>query len=241
MSNYLIFDVETTGFSPKNDDIIQFGAILVKDGEIVREVNTYVYTDKTISEEITDITGITQSCITPDLPTQTDIANLFVELSHDATIVGYNSKHFDLNFMKERADISHIDIDSTIDVYEWVQIVNLFDTPNLRLESFFDHLGIDGDAHNALADCYATLALMNEYTLQLGEEFGQSSNPMPGFNIGIVYSANNRLKLFPGKYVTVTVFNAGSANSANKYRVIQKSPKGQYVLFTNDISAIKLV
>ena len=39
---YVVFDLETTGFSPKNDKIIEIGAVKVKNGKIIDSFSEFV-------------------------------------------------------------------------------------------------------------------------------------------------------------------------------------------------------
>ena len=41
-SNYVVFDIETTGFSPSKDRIIEIGAVKVTDGKITEKFSTFV-------------------------------------------------------------------------------------------------------------------------------------------------------------------------------------------------------
>lgn len=63
--NYVILDIETTGFSPvKMDTIIEIGAIKVKNGEIVDTFSTFINPHKKLKKEIEEVTGITNEDLT---------------------------------------------------------------------------------------------------------------------------------------------------------------------------------
>jgi DNA polymerase-3 subunit alpha (Gram-positive type) len=55
----IVFDLETTGLSSATCEIIEIGAVKVMQGEIVDRFSCFVKPDKMISQEITDITSIT--------------------------------------------------------------------------------------------------------------------------------------------------------------------------------------
>ena len=61
--NLVIFDLETTGFSPRYHEIIQIAAIRICHGQIVAadRFETYVRPQNAIPDEITELTGITDS------------------------------------------------------------------------------------------------------------------------------------------------------------------------------------
>ena len=42
INNYVVFDLETTGFSPTYDKIIEIGAVKVRNDEIIDEMSTFV-------------------------------------------------------------------------------------------------------------------------------------------------------------------------------------------------------
>ena len=56
--DYVVFDIETTGFSPVNNRIIEIGAVKVSDGEIVDRFSTFVNPDVPIPFEIEKLTSI---------------------------------------------------------------------------------------------------------------------------------------------------------------------------------------
>ncbi|NJL56458.1 3'-5' exonuclease [bacterium] len=53
-------DLETTGLDPQQDDIIEIGAVRLRDGEVIDSYETMVNPGKPIPAQTTYITGIRQ-------------------------------------------------------------------------------------------------------------------------------------------------------------------------------------
>ena len=68
VSDYVVFDLETTGLDPYMDDIIEIGALKYKNDELVDEFSVLINPKKPISEVITKITGIYDKIVS-DAPT----------------------------------------------------------------------------------------------------------------------------------------------------------------------------
>lgn len=58
---FVVFDIETTGFSPKKNKIIEIGAVKVVDGRITDKFSTFVNPDVPIPFDIEKLTGINDS------------------------------------------------------------------------------------------------------------------------------------------------------------------------------------
>lgn len=68
----VVFDLETTGFNPNNgDEIISFGAVVVRGGELIEEESFYslVNPKRNVPKAIVELTGITNEMVkaAPDL------------------------------------------------------------------------------------------------------------------------------------------------------------------------------
>jgi DNA polymerase III alpha subunit (gram-positive type) len=98
----VVFDLETTGFSPYYNEIIQIAAIRIRDGAILNgEVfATYVKPLRPIPEEITAITGVSQTDV-EDAPGPVEALQQFTSFAGDATLVAHNGRRFDLRFIQE--------------------------------------------------------------------------------------------------------------------------------------------
>ena len=61
--SFVVFDIETTGFSPEKNQIIEIGAVKVKDGVITDKFSTFVNPDVPIPFEIEQLTGINDNMV----------------------------------------------------------------------------------------------------------------------------------------------------------------------------------
>ena len=62
---FVVFDIETTGFSPKKNKIIEIGAVKVTDGKITDRFSSFVNPDVPIPFDIEKLTGINDSMVLP--------------------------------------------------------------------------------------------------------------------------------------------------------------------------------
>ena len=61
--DFVVFDIETTGFSRFNDNITEIGAVRVSNGQIKEIYNTLVNPEMNIPEEVVKLTGITNAMV----------------------------------------------------------------------------------------------------------------------------------------------------------------------------------
>ncbi len=97
-SSFVVFDLETTGFSPLDDSIIEIGAVKVENGEITGRYSTFVNPHRHIPENITEITSITDEMVA-DAPDISVAAKEFEEFSQGCVLVAHNA-NFDVGFMR---------------------------------------------------------------------------------------------------------------------------------------------
>lgn len=98
IKTYVAFDLETTGLNPETDQIIEIGALKVKDGKVVDRFMEFVKPDQPITDTITDITGITNEMLATARETE-HIVHAFMEFCEDDVLVGHNIM-FDYKFCK---------------------------------------------------------------------------------------------------------------------------------------------
>ena len=100
---FIVFDFETTGFSPVNDRITEIGAVRVKNLEICGSFHTYVNAGMNISEEITRITGIDNDTLAdaPDEAEAFAMFNKFIgETGADNPVLAAHNASFDMGFLR---------------------------------------------------------------------------------------------------------------------------------------------
>ena len=96
---YVVFDIETTGFSNVEDRIIEIGAVKVQGGEIIDSYSTFVNPGIPIPFEITNLTSITDEMVM-EAPKIDVILPEFLEFVGDAALVAHNA-NFDVGFIEQ--------------------------------------------------------------------------------------------------------------------------------------------
>ena len=108
---YVVFDLETTGFSPIKDRIIEIGAVKVEHGVITDKFSTFVNPKVPIPFQITQLTSITDQMVmgAPDIET---VLPQFLEFIGDAALVAHNAS-FDVSFIEQNCRYQDIQPDFT--------------------------------------------------------------------------------------------------------------------------------
>ncbi len=109
-AKFVVFDIETTGFSQTYDRIIEIAAVKIENGIISDKFETFVNPEMEISEKITELTTITNEMV--ENADKIDVAlTKFLEFSQDAIMVAHNAS-FDIGMIKanmERLGVPSID------------------------------------------------------------------------------------------------------------------------------------
>jgi DNA polymerase-3 subunit alpha (Gram-positive type) len=100
-TDFVVFDLETTGLSRYKDRITEIGAVKVSKGEIVEIFDELVNPERLIPEKIVELTGITNEMVA-DKETIDKVLPKFLEFSKGAVFVGQNAD-FDIGFVRENA------------------------------------------------------------------------------------------------------------------------------------------
>lgn len=155
LSDYVVLDLETTGLSYEKDKIIEVGLLKVKNNRIVEKYEQLINPQKSISQTITDLTGITNEMVknAPTIDKVQDDVRQFI--AHDV-ILGHNVT-FDISFLKCIYD----DLDN--DYLDTLQYSRRAFTgiENYQLTTLVKTFHLFNNEHRALADCMATNELYN--------------------------------------------------------------------------------
>ncbi len=95
---FVVFDIETTGFSPNNNEIIEIGAVKIKGGQIIDRFSSFVRPRNGIPGEVQKLTGIIPEMVSESAYIE-DVLPNFMEFSGTAVLVAHNAQ-FDTGFIR---------------------------------------------------------------------------------------------------------------------------------------------
>lgn len=177
----IVIDTETTGFSPREDRIIEIAVLNYDDGEVL--LHTHLNPGRPIPEKITEITGITDAMVI-DAPIFSSIADQLMNLIATAdAICGYNP-WFDRGMIS--GEFARLNGEQPM-LFKWPVMICAKRTWDIHepreqrhlqnaYKRFVNPIGFEG-AHGALADTRATrevlLSQINTFSLagKTWEEF----------------------------------------------------------------------
>lgn len=152
---FIVFDLETTGFSNKNDKITEIGAVKVENFKIVDRFSQLINPEKDISYKVQELTGITNDLI-KNKPIIEEILPKFIEFIGDSVLVAHNAD-FDMGFMQQKCREQNIEFKNTsVDTLTLARTL-LPHMKRFRLNLIAKELGIPLlNHHRAVDDAEAT-------------------------------------------------------------------------------------
>ena len=164
----VVFDIETTGFSPLKNRIIEIGAVRVEEGRIVDKFSSFVNPDVPIPFEIEKLTGINDNMVL-DAPKIDRVLPESLECCRGAVMVAHNAG-FDISFIKENARQQGLEFNPT--VLDTVSLARVL-LPNLnrfKLDTVAKELKINlANHHRAVDDAGATAEIFVRFIKMLKE------------------------------------------------------------------------
>ena len=100
-TEYCVLDIETTGLSFRTEKITEFGAIKIKNGQIIDTFECFVNPEKPIPYEVIKVTHITDDMVR-DAETIEQVLPKFLEFIGDDVLVAHNA-NFDIGFIRHFA------------------------------------------------------------------------------------------------------------------------------------------
>ena len=159
--SFVIVDLETTGLSPINSEIIEIGAIKVVNNEVVDTMDVFVKPSRPLSPFTTRLTGITNEMVDEGLSIKQAL-KVFEEFSYGMRLMAHNAK-FDMGFLDTymRKKLGKAAPTNTLDTLAMSRAI-VKDVPNHKLGTLATHFNIDySGAHRSLRDCEITLEVYN--------------------------------------------------------------------------------
>ncbi len=153
---FVVFDLETTGFSPATNEIIEIGAVRVKKGEILDEFHSFVKPKNPIPANITELTDITNEMVA-DADSIEVVLPKFIKYAGDATMVAHNSS-FDMSFVKMNAQRLEIPFENQDVDTLYLSRVLLPQLKKHKLDALAKHFMIPQEHHHRADDDARTTA-----------------------------------------------------------------------------------
>ena len=159
---YVVFDIETTGFDPFNDKIIEIGAVKMRGREVIGEFSEFVNPEIPIPKKITELTTITNEMVANAEKIETVLPR-FLEFCTGPTVVAHNAK-FDVGFIKQKTIEQGLEYSpSVIDTLPLARTL----LPELRgygLANLVKYFGITLETHHrAVDDAKATAEVFQKF------------------------------------------------------------------------------
>ena len=212
---YVVFDIETTGLSSVKNEIIEIGAVKIKNSTIIDRFSKFVKPKNSIPREITQLTSITDEMV-KDADSIEIVLDSFMEFVGNAAVVAHNAK-FDTGFIRESlrrkgAVFSNCIVD-TLSLSRWLipnlkkyKLNNLTDYFNIKLENH----------HRAVDDAEATAEIFLRLISLLKEK---GVNTLSDANK--LYRGNVDIKKAPTYHIILLVKN--HEGLINLYKLISIS------------------
>ncbi len=165
---FVVFDIETTGFSPDKNKIIEIGAVKVENGAITERFSTFVNPEVPIPFRIEELTSIKDDMVI-DAPKIEEILPEFMKFCEGAIMVAHNAD-FDMSFIKKNCELQGITREFTI--VDTVALARIL-LPNLnrfKLDTVAKALNVSLDNHHrAVDDAACTAEIFVKFIAMLKE------------------------------------------------------------------------
>ena len=220
-SDFVVFDIETTGFSPVKDKIIEIGAVRVEKGQITSRFSEFVNPRIPIPFRIENLTGINDAMVA-DADTIEVILPKFMEFCEGASLVAHNAD-FDMSFIMRNCELLGIGREFT---YADTVGIARFLLPGLnrfKLDTVAKAVGVRLDNHHrAVDDANCTAEIFVRFVAMLKER-----------EIFDLDQLNETGKVSPDTVKKLPTYHAiilakNDAGRVNLYRLISESHINYY-------------
>jgi DNA polymerase III subunit epsilon len=167
---FVVVDLETTGGAPGTSNITEIGAVKVRGGEVLGELQTLVNPGEPIPSFIAVLTGITDTMVAT-APRIDTVLPAFLEFARDCVLVAHNAP-FDLGFLKAACaslGVSWPGFDSVDTARLARRVLTSDEAPNCKLATLARVLRASVQpTHRALDDARATVDVLHVLFERLG-------------------------------------------------------------------------
>lgn len=213
---YVAFDLETTGFSSKNDKIIEIGAVKIRGGRIVDSFSEFVNPERRIPYEITELTTITDEMVR-DAETIDKILPRFMEFCEGSVLVAHNAA-FDVGFIKKNCRDLNINFDYS--VLDTVALARFLypELKKVKLNIVAKHLGIKLETHHRAVD---DAKCCGDILLRCFEDLKEEKEIYDLKTLNEVYSNKIDIKKQPAYHIIILAKT--QAGMKNLYKLVSEA------------------
>ncbi len=166
---FVVFDTETTGFYAGSDQMIEIGAVKIKNGKILDRFDELIDPHRPIPKKITELTFITDEMVSGK-DTEENVTKRFIKWCADSPMVAHNAK-FDISFMKAAFNKYNLG-EFSFTVLDTMSIARLLhpEWTNHKLQTLTKNLDIPWDEekhHRADYDAEGTALAFHKMCLDL--------------------------------------------------------------------------
>lgn len=214
--DYVVFDIETTGFSPVNNRIIEIGAVKVSGGEIVDRYSTFVNPNVPIPFEIEKLTSIRDDMVM-GYPQIDVILPDFLRFCEGCVMVAHNAS-FDMSFIMENCRRLGYPQEFTYVDTVGISRALLVNQAKHTLDAVAKALGVSLENHHrAVDDAECTAHIFVKFVKMLEE---QDVHTLTGLN-NLGAQSIERVRKLPSYHAIILAKN--DLGRINLYRLISES------------------
>lgn len=159
---FVVIDLETTGWSPAEAGITEVGAVRIRAGQVVGELTSLVNPGTPVPAEITELTGLTDDMLALAPPIGAVLPAL-LSFAGQCVVAAHNAP-FDLSFLSAACRVAGLTwpVAPVLDTLPLARALTGPDeVPDRKLGTLARHFGVrDEPCHRALADARATAAVL---------------------------------------------------------------------------------
>ncbi len=217
--DYVVFDIETTGFSPVSDRIIEIGAVRIEKGQVAASFGEFVNPEIPIPAEIEKLTGINDSCVN-GADTIDKVLPRFLSFAENAVIVAHNAA-FDAGFIREKAKDNGLSFDKTILDTLGLGRMLLPELTNHKLDTLSEALNVSLENHHrAVDDAAATGGILLRLLEKLKDEYADKVEVLYDLKQYDRVGANTIKKL---PYFHIIILAKNETGRLNLYKLVSES------------------
>lgn len=210
---FVVFDIETTGFSMEKNRIIEIGAVKIKNGKIVDRFSQFIDPETPIPQHIIKLTTITDADVKGQGNFQKWIP-AFLDFCGDAPVVGHNAA-FDVGFIKHDAAVLGLHFDPTVVDTLGLSYLFLKDLYRNKLDTVAKEVGVVLSGHHrAVNDAEATAGIFLRFCERMKQSGMKTLDDL--WNSEVVDAPT--IKKMHG--TSMTILAANDLGRTNLYRLI---------------------